>query len=128
MLNKRPLLELFESHPQFLLRIHYDGTIPGNGFPDRFSGDQEKTERLRFRGTRNGVAVAEEHQVSIGDQPITLHVEVFVVLDVVAEGIALVAEDPFTADGRKRTRYLRAAWDGRMWRPAGGSHRGTRVW
>lgn len=92
MLDKRALLELFESHSQFLLGIHHDGTMPGNRFPDRSSGDQEKTQRLRFRGNRNGVAVAEEHQVSIADEPIALHVEVFVALKIVAEGVVLMAE------------------------------------
>jgi hypothetical protein len=32
MLDKRALLELFESHPQFLLGIHHDRTMPGNRF------------------------------------------------------------------------------------------------
>lgn len=83
---------LLEGDPQLLLGVHHDGAVPGHGFAQGLSRDEQEAHRVFFGGNRDPIAVAEEDQGAVGEQGIALQVEVVGPLGLVGEGFPLLAE------------------------------------
>src|SRR5687767_10002713 len=76
LLDERLPLKLLERDAKLLLRVHHDRPVPRDGLANGLSRDEEKPYVLRLRRDGDLVAVPEEDQVTITDQPLALHVEV----------------------------------------------------
>ncbi len=60
--QKSPRLVLGEGLPELLLSVHDDGPVPGDGFFDRFSRDQQKPDPLLPSLNADFIAPVKQHQ------------------------------------------------------------------
>src|SRR5512136_2726405 len=76
ILNKCSVLVFFKGNFKFFLCIHDDGTVPGNRFADRFSGNEKKTNPI-FSGSHSYfLTVAVEDNRFVPTQTAPLEIEV----------------------------------------------------
>ena len=68
------------------------GPYQATGSPMRPSGDEQEAHGFLFGRHGHGVAVAEEHEVSVADEPVALHVEIVLALRLVAVGVPPLTE------------------------------------
>lgn len=65
--DKRPIPQIFQRLTDFILCIHDERAVPGDGFAEWFSRDQEETDRPVLRRDIHGVAVRENDQMGTVD-------------------------------------------------------------
>src|SRR4030042_4338668 len=74
--DKCAVLVFFKGNLKFFLRIHDDGTIPGNRFPDGFSGNEKETNSILFGSHRHFLTVAVEDDRLVSTDAAPLEIEV----------------------------------------------------
>ena len=62
LFDKRSLIQFFERLSQLVVRVHYDGPAPSNGFLDGFTGNQQKPAALFAGFDPNGIALVKKHE------------------------------------------------------------------
>ena len=64
-LDEGPISKLANGLLQLGLRVHHDGSIPGDGLPKRFPRDEQKPDSLFASLNRDLIATVEENERAI---------------------------------------------------------------